>query len=102
MSAGLLLGLKRPAAAKFGFLLAIPAVVASGVFQLEGIISGEEGGDDPIAYVAIATVIAFLVGYAAIAWFLRYLAHHSVRIFVIYRLVLGGTVLALVATGAIS
>jgi undecaprenyl-diphosphatase len=102
MSAGLLLGLQRPAAAKFGFLLAIPAVVASGVFQLEGIISGEEGGDEPFAYVAIATVIAFIVGYAAIAWFLRYLAHHSVRVFVIYRVLLGGTVLILVATGAIS
>ena len=102
MSAGLLLGLQRPAAAKFGFLLAIPAVVASGVFQLEGIISGEEGGDEPLGYVALATVIAFAVGYAAIAWFLRYLAHHSVRLFVIYRLVLGSTVLFLVAIGAIS
>jgi undecaprenyl-diphosphatase len=101
MSAGLLLGLQRPAAAKFGFLLAIPAVVASGVFQLEGIISGEEGGDEPFGYVALATVIAFVVGYAAIAWFLRYLAHHSVRLFVIYRLVLGSLVLILVAAGAI-
>ena len=101
MSAGLLLGLQRPAAAKFGFLLAIPAVVASGVFQLEGIISGEEGGDEPFGYVALATVIAFVIGYAAIAWFLRYLAHHSVRLFVIYRLVLGSLVLILVAAGAI-
>ncbi len=102
MSAGLLLGLERPAAAKFGFLLAIPAVVASGVFQLEGIISGEEGGDEPFGYVALATVIAFVIGYAAIAWFLRYLAHHSVRLFVIYRLLLGSLVLILVAAGAIS
>jgi undecaprenyl-diphosphatase len=101
LSAGLLLGLQRPAAARFGFLLAIPAVVASGVFQLEGIVSGEEGGDAPFAYVAIATAIAFVVGYTAIAWFLRYLAHHSVRVFVIYRLLLGGLVLALVAAGAI-
>jgi undecaprenyl-diphosphatase len=102
MSAGLLLGLQRPAAAKFGFLLAIPAVIASGVFQLEGIISGEEGGDEPFSYVAIATVISFVVGYSAIAWLLRYLAHHSVRVFVVYRVLLGGTVLILVATGAIS
>jgi undecaprenyl-diphosphatase len=102
MSAGLLLGLQRPAAAKFGFLLAIPAVVASGVFELKGIVSGDEGGDEPIGYVLIATVIAFVVGYAAIAWFLRYLAHHSVRVFVVYRLVLGSLVLALVAAGAIS
>jgi undecaprenyl-diphosphatase len=102
MSAGLLLGLQRPAAAKFGFLLAVPAVVISGVFQLEGIISGEEGGDEPFAYVAIATLISFVVGYAAIAWFLRYLAHHSVRIFVGYRILLGGTVLVLMTMGAIS
>jgi undecaprenyl-diphosphatase len=101
MSAGLLLGLQRPAAAKFGFLLAIPAVVASGAFQLEGITSGEEGGDEPFSYVAVATLISFAVGYAAIAWFLRYLAHHSVRIFVIYRVLLGSLVLALVAFGAI-
>jgi undecaprenyl-diphosphatase len=102
MSAGLLLGLKRPDAARFSFLLAIPAVVASGLFQLEGILSGEEGGDEPFAYVAIATVIAFVVGYAAIAWLLRYLATHSVRLFVGYRIALGGLVLALTAAGAIS
>jgi undecaprenyl-diphosphatase len=102
MSAGLLLGLGRPAAAKFGFLLAIPAVVASGLFQLEGIISGEEGGDEPIGYVLVATLISFIVGYAAIAWFLRYLAHHSVRLFVGYRIALGALVLVLMAAGAIS
>jgi undecaprenyl-diphosphatase len=102
MSAGLLLGLKRPDAARFSFLLAIPAVVASGLFQLEGILSGEEGGDEPFAYVAIATVISFVVGYAAIAWLLRYLATHSVRLFVGYRVVLGAVVLALTALGTIS
>jgi undecaprenyl-diphosphatase len=102
MSAGLLLGLERPAAAKFGFLLAIPAVLASGVFELLGIISGEKGGDEPLGYVLAATSIAFVVGYAAIAWFLRYLAHHSVRVFVAYRLALGSLVLVLVAAGAIS
>jgi undecaprenyl-diphosphatase len=102
MSAGLLLGLQRPAAAKFGFLLAVPAVVASGVFQLQGIISGEEGGNEPFSYVAIATLISFVVGYMAIAWFLRYLAHHSVRIFVGYRIALGALVLVLVAAGAIN
>ncbi len=102
MSAGLLIGLERPAAAKFGFLLAIPAVVASGVFQLQGIISGEEGGDEPLGYVLLATAIAFVVGYAAIAWFLRYLSHHSVRVFVGYRLALGSLELVHVAAGAIS
>jgi undecaprenyl-diphosphatase len=102
MSAGLLLGLERPAAARFAFLLAVPAVVASGLFELQGVISGEKGGDEPIGYVIVATLIAFVVGYVAIAWLLRYLAHHSVRLFVAYRLLLGSAVLVLAATGAIS
>jgi undecaprenyl-diphosphatase len=102
MTAGLLLGLRRPAAARFGFLLAVPAVVTSGLFQLAAIVSGEEGGGDPIAYVAVATVVSFVVGYAAIAWLLHYLAHHSVAIFVGYRVVIGTLVLSLVAAGAIS
>jgi undecaprenyl-diphosphatase len=102
MSAGLFLGLERPAAARFSFLLAVPAVVISGLYELKGVISGEKGGDEPIGYVLVATAVAFVVGYAAIAWLLRYLAHHSVRLFVIYRIALGSAVLLLVATGAIS
>jgi undecaprenyl-diphosphatase len=102
MTAGLLLGLKRADAARFSFLLAVPAVVASGLFQLVGIISGEEGEGEPFAYVAIATAISFVVGFAAIAWFLRYLANHSVAIFVAYRVLLGAGVLTLVAAGLIS
>jgi undecaprenyl-diphosphatase len=102
MSAGLLLGLQRPAAARFAFLLAVPAVVASGLFELKDVISGDEHATTPLGYVLVATAVAFVVGYAAIAWFLRYLAHHSVNIFVVYRVLLGSTVLILVATGAIS
>jgi undecaprenyl-diphosphatase len=102
MTAGLLLGLERPAAARFSFLLAIPAVILSGFFQVYGLLSGEEGGDEPFGYVVAATVVAFLVGYAAIAWLLRYLATHSVAIFVAYRVALGTLVLVLVATGTIA
>jgi undecaprenyl-diphosphatase len=102
MSAGLLLGLQRPAAARFAFLLAVPAVVASGLFELKDVISGDEHSTTPLGYVLVATAVAFVIGYAAIAWLLRYLAHHSVNIFVIYRVLLGSTVLILVATGAIS
>ena len=102
MTAGLLLGLERPAAARFSFLLAVPAVVASGLFQLAGILSGEEGNGEPLGYVALATVISFAVGYAAIAWLLRYLTTHSVGVFVGYRIALGAAVLALTAGGAIS
>jgi undecaprenyl-diphosphatase len=102
MSAGLFLGLRREAAARFSFLLAIPAVVASGLFELKDVISGDKGGLGSGVDVAVATLVAFVVGYAAIAWLLRYLVTHSVRIFVIYRVVLGTLVLALVAAGAIS
>jgi undecaprenyl-diphosphatase len=101
MSAGLLLGLERPAAARFSFVLAVPAVVGSGLFQLAGILTGEEGDGDPIGYVILATAISFVVGYAAIAWLLHYLATHSVRLFVGYRIALGSLVLALTAAGAI-
>lgn len=102
MSAGLLLGMKRPAAARFSFLLAVPTVIGSGLFQLQGILSGEEGGGEPLLYVTVATVISFAVGYLAIAWFLRYLADHSVGVFVGYRIVLGALVLGLTAAGAIA
>lgn len=102
MSAGLLLGMKRPAAARFSFLLAVPTVLGSGLFQLQAILTGEEGGGEPLAYVAIATVISFAVGYLAIAWFLRYLANHTVGVFVGYRIALGALVLALTAAGAIA
>jgi len=101
MSAGLLLGLDRTAAARFSFLLAIPAVVLSGLFQLAGVLSGEEGNGEPLGYILLATVIAFFVGYAAIAWLLRYLTTHSVGVFVGYRVGLGVLVLALTAAGAI-
>ena len=101
MSAGLLLGLERAAAARFSFLLAVPAVVLSGLFQLAAVLSGEEGNGDPLGYILLATVISFFVGYAAIAWLLSYLTTHSVRLFVGYRIVLGVVVLALTAAGAI-
>ena len=102
MSAGLLLGLERQAAARFSFLLAIPAVVASGLFELKDVVTGDKHVNDVDGNVGVATVVAFFVGYAAIAWLLRYLATHSVQFFVIYRVVLGSTVLILVASGAIS
>src|SRR5215218_5125716 len=63
MSAGLFLGLKREAAARFSFLLAIPAVVASGLFELKDVISGDKGGLGSGVDVAVATLVAFVVGY---------------------------------------
>src|SRR5919109_723524 len=66
MSAGLLLGLKRPAAAKFSFLLAVPAVVASGLFELKDVISGDKHVNSPVGATLVATVVAFGVGMWAI------------------------------------
>jgi undecaprenyl-diphosphatase len=100
ISAGLFLGLDRAAAARYSFLLSVPAVVLSGLFELRDI-----GGDDAnasIAATALATLLAFIVGYASIAFLIRYLANHTVAIFVVYRLVLGAVVLTLAGSGVIS
>ncbi|HET6509566.1 MAG TPA: undecaprenyl-diphosphate phosphatase [Baekduia sp.] len=99
ISAGLFLGLTREAAARYSFLLSVPAVVLSGLFELKDVGSGGGAGAVP---TIIATIFAFIVGYASIAWLLKYLARHPVTIFVVYRIVLGVVVLTLVATGALN
>ncbi len=99
ISAGLFRDFDRLAAARYSFLLSVPAVVLSGLFELRKV--GEKGSPG-VGATIIATVIAFIVGYAAIAWLLRYLSTHSLRIFVIYRVALGVLVLILTASGAIS
>jgi undecaprenyl-diphosphatase len=101
MSAGLLLGLTREAAARFAFLLAVPAVLASGLFELLGIATGDAAGEDGAGAIILATVIAFIVGYAAIAWLLRYIATHTLELFVGYRLAVGAGVLILTGAGVI-
>ncbi|MGH3787590.1 MAG: undecaprenyl-diphosphate phosphatase [Pseudonocardiaceae bacterium] len=103
ISAGLFLGLTRPAAVRYSFLLAIPAVVAAGLFQIPDVFAvGGPGLQPSVAQMVAATLIAFVVGYAAIAWLLRYVQRHSIYLFVWYRLALGIVVLGLLATGAIS
>jgi undecaprenyl-diphosphatase len=100
LTAGLFLGFDRTSAARFSFLLSVPAVVLSGLFEFASILDGEDT-QVGLGALAIATLMAFVVGYASIAWLLRYLSHHSTLIFVVYRVVLGVLVLALAATGAI-
>lgn len=100
ITAGLFVGLNRAAAARFSFLLSVPAVVASGLFELP---TALEGGDSTTAWaLVVATALAFASGYASIAFLLRFLATHSTGVFVAYRVVLGTVVLVLAATGAIS
>ncbi|NAZ88461.1 undecaprenyl-diphosphate phosphatase [Kineococcus indalonis] len=96
---GLLLGYTREAAARYSFLLAIPAVVASGLFQLYDELSAGAG----VAWgpTVLATVVAFVVGYAVIAWLMRYISTHSYTAFVVYRIALAVVVYALVAFGAL-
>jgi undecaprenyl-diphosphatase len=102
ISAGLFLGQKREAAARFGFLLAIPAVLASGLFSLPDAFHPEGAGQSATGLqLLVGTVIAFVVGYAAIAWFLKFLVRHSMYWFVGYRVIVGVTVLILLGTGVI-
>lgn len=101
ITAGLFLGLDRSSAARFSFLLSVPAVVLSGLLELGSILSGEEGQDTGATALIVATVFAFLSGYAAIALLLRYLSNHTMVIFVVYRVALGALVLVLVSSGAI-
>jgi undecaprenyl-diphosphatase len=99
ITAGLFRGLTREAAARYSFLLSIPAVVLSGLFELRKV--GGEGQPGAGAAV-LATVLAFIVGYVSIAFLLRYLARHSLLVFAVYRVALGTLVLVLTAAGAIS
>jgi undecaprenyl-diphosphatase len=100
ISMGRFLGYDREAATRFAFLLAIPAVVGAGLFELPEIPHGDNAyGPGP---TLVATVVSFIVGYAAIAWLLRYVSTNSYLPFVIYRVLLGGMTLTLVATGVLA
>jgi undecaprenyl-diphosphatase len=101
ITAGLFMGLDRPAAARFSFLLSVPAVVLSGLLELGTILEGKEGETTSLFGLAVATLLAFASGWASIAFLLRFLATHSTAVFVVYRVVLGALVLALAAAGAI-
>ena len=97
IAAGLALGYQRVAAAKYAFLLAIPAVVGSGFFKLADI------SNDPVepawGPIALATVVSFVIGYAVIAWLLRYISTHDFLPFVVYRIALAAVVAVLLLTG---
>jgi undecaprenyl-diphosphatase len=99
ISMGRFLGYEREAATRYAFLLAIPAVVGAGLFELKEIPHGDNAyGWGP---TIVATVVAFVVGYAAIAWLLRYVSTRSYLPFVIYRIGLGTLTLVLLAAGVL-
>ena len=103
ITAGLAMGYTRPAAARYAFLLAVPAVFASGLYKLAKSVTdvtadGPYGGGETL----LATVIAFVVGYAVIAWLMKYISSNSYMPFVWYRIALGLALYALLGLGLIA
>ena len=99
---GRFLGYNRQAALRYSFLLAVPAVFGSGFYELKGAIS--QGGDTGVFTMAetlLATGIAFVIGYAVIAWLLKFVSTRSFTPSIIYRIALGSLLLILLATGVI-
>lgn len=99
VTAGRLLGYRRADATEYAFLLAVPAVFASGLYKLTDI-----GGKEAPAWgpTIVGTVVAFVVGYIVIAWLMRYISTHSYLPFVIYRIALGVVLFVLVAVGQLA
>ena len=100
---GRLLGYERVAALRYSFLLALPAVFGSGLFELyKALTDPSTPSTYSMPMTLLATVIAFFVGYAMIAWLLKFVATKSFAPFVIYRVLLGALVIALLSSGVIS
>lgn len=99
ITAGLFQGLDRVTAARFSFLMSVPAVVASGLFEARKIGSAGAPG---MGVTVVATVISFGVGLASIAWLLKFVSRHSTMSFIVYRIALGLLLLGLLAGGAVS
>lgn len=100
-TAGLALGYTRPAAARFGFLLAIPAVFGSGLYELVTSIREGTTGYFGYAETAVATLVAFFVGLGVIAFLMRYIERGSFLPFVIYRIALGVALMVLLGVGVL-
>ena len=100
---GRFLGYSRDAALRYSFLLAIPAVFGSGLYQLKDAFSSDAVPNVfSIPETLAATAVAFVIGYIVIAWLLKFVATKSFMPFIIYRVILGSTLLMLLATGVIS
>ncbi|NYF99308.1 undecaprenyl-diphosphate phosphatase [Janibacter cremeus] len=103
IAGGLFMGYTRQAAARYSFLLAIPAVLASGGLQVVEVLRGEAVGSGTAwGPIWAATIVAFVVGYAVIAWFMRYITTHTFTPFMIYRIILALGLFALLGTGTIA
>ncbi|HSO76002.1 MAG TPA: undecaprenyl-diphosphatase UppP [Blastocatellia bacterium] len=99
ITGGLFAGLKRETAARFSFLLSIPAVAASGLLELPKALRSIDTGWLPLV---VATIVAGVSGYLTIAFLLRYLARHTTYVFVAYRIALGMLLIFLLISGRVS
>ncbi|MDO5619675.1 undecaprenyl-diphosphate phosphatase [Kocuria sp.] len=102
ITAGLLMGYKREAAARYAFLLAIPAVFASGLYKLASEIASPSPAAYSMTQTLVATVVSFVVAYVIIGWFMNYISSRSYALFVWYRIALGLVVFLLLGFGVIS
>ena len=100
---GRLLGYTREAALRYSFLLALPAVFGSGLYELKDALSSDSTPNVfTIPETLVATGVAFVIGYIVIAWLLKFVSTKSFRPFIVYRVALGSVLLILLATGVIS
>jgi undecaprenyl-diphosphatase len=110
ITGGLFAGLARPAAARFSFLLSLPAVLGAGIKEFYDEykkLGHPEPGEPPslfasgdeVAALVVGTLVSAVVGYLAIAWLLHFLKRYSTAVFIVYRLILGAAILGLLAAG---
>jgi undecaprenyl-diphosphatase len=97
ITCALLLGFARPDAARWSFLLSVPAIGAAGIFEMKD--AFRELGGQGLPALALATVAAAVASYASIAWLLRFLRTRSLLGFAVYRVLLGGLLIALILVG---
>ncbi|MRH29532.1 undecaprenyl-diphosphate phosphatase [Microbacterium sp. SYP-A9085] len=102
ITAGLLLGYRREAAARYAFLLAIPAVFGSGFYELYKVLKSPAPEVFTMGETAVATIVAFGVGLAVITFFMKWISRHSFLPFVLYRVALGTALIVLLSTGVIA
>ncbi|GAA1320255.1 undecaprenyl-diphosphate phosphatase [Leucobacter albus] len=101
ITAGLFMGYKREAAARYSFLLAIPAVLGSGFYQVFKVIKSPEN-QTPWSMTIVATVVAFAIALVVIGFFMRYISKRSFMPFVIYRVLIGAAIIVLLITGVLT
>ncbi|MBI4510106.1 MAG: undecaprenyl-diphosphatase UppP [Deltaproteobacteria bacterium] len=102
LAAALFLGLRRDDAARFSFLLSIPAIGAAGVFELPFAVRELSAQGGSLMPLLLATIVSGVAGYVSIAWLLRFLRTRSLGVFVVYRVLLGMILFGLVLGGVVS